>query len=148
MNANTLLNLLNKPGYGKIDGEYSWHITAKDIKEAEKPDNNGEINAYMLISGTLNNGRTFNKTFFSEIDINAFITACAYATNKINGEAEALALIDEIIEKNIAINIRIETIAKKDLTGAIKRYTNVYYTDVPAVEITSNEDDNAVTVIN
>ena len=147
MNANTLLNLLNKPGYGKIDGEYSWHITARAIKEAEKPDSNGEINSYLLITGELDNGRSFNKTLFSEIDINAFITACAYATGKINGESEALALIDEVIESDIIINIRIETVAKKDALGTVKRYTNLYYTDVPTAEVIEETSTNGVTII-
>lgn len=151
MNISNLKNMYSNKAFGKIDGTYRWQINEVAFKEAEKPDTNGEINAYVLVSGVLDNGRVFNKTLFSEIDNNAFITACAYALNKTNGEAKAEELISEICNSDITtLGIRIETIAKKDLTGAVKRYTNVYYTDVPTVEITSNEedDDDAVTVIN
>ena len=148
MNIQNLKNIYaNNKAYGKIDGNYAWNISSVEIKEAEKPDSNGEINAYVLVSGTLSNGRTYNKTLFSEIDNNAFKTASAYDDGKINAEATVDEVIKEVIEKAIDINIRIETIAKKDSLGTIKRYTNIYYTDVPTAEIIEETSTDGVTII-
>ena len=146
MNINNLKNMYTQKAYGKIDGEYRWKITNFEIKEAEKPDNNGEINAYVLLTGVLNNDRPFNKTLFSDIDNNAFMTAVAYACGKTNGEATANELIDELLNSDLTLGVRIETIAKKNAIGEIKRFTNIYYTDVPTAVIQETTDDG-VTII-